>query len=173
MQELTLIQRMAVYEPTDWNLIPDLGLYMDQVITYIEQQLKPLYGEAANGMLTPSMINNYVKSGLLQRPLGKKYYREHLALLMMIVTLKQVASMDVISRLIALQEGQTVHHLYEEFCQTQLRVVQTITVDPDASALQHAVTATAYRLMAEAALTQDRGSAESPDGPKELPDSSL
>lgn len=154
MHELTLIQRMAEYEPTAWTLIPDLGLYMDQIVAYIEQQLEPLYGAGAKGLITPSMINNYVKSGHLPRPLGKKYYREHLALLIMIVTLKPVASMDDISKLTALSEGKTVEQLYSEFCKTQQTVFRTISIDPAASALQHAVTATAYRLVAETALTE-------------------
>ncbi len=154
MQELALIQRLAGYEPTPWALIPDLGLYMDQVITYTERQVEPLYGEAAKGMITPSMVNNYVKSGLLHRPLGKKYYREHLALLLMIVMLKPVASMDDISRLLARHENQTIEQLYAEFWQMQLRVSQTISIDPDISALQYAVTAAAYRLLAEDALTK-------------------
>ena len=92
MQNMPLIQRMAEYEPVEWKLIPDLGLYMDQVLTYLESQLEPLYGAQAKGLITPSMINNYVKNGLLNRPQGKKYYREQLALLMIIVTLKPVAS---------------------------------------------------------------------------------
>lgn len=156
MQDLPLMQRMADYEPAIWSLIPDLGLYMDQVITYIEQQLEPLYGAGAKGLITPSMVNNYVKSGLLQRPLGKKYYREHLALLLMIVTLKPVASMDDIARLIALGEGETVEQLYGEFCRTQSQVFRTISIDPGASALQHAVTATAYRLVTESLLSEEK-----------------
>lgn len=154
MQELSLIERMTGYEPASWSQIPDLGLYMDQVVTYIEGLLAPLYGEEAKGLITPSMINNYVKIGLLPRPLGKKYYREHLALLMMIVTLKPVASIDGIRKLTALQEEQTVQDLYAEFCRTQTRVMETISIDPDASALQHAVTATAYRLVAEASMRE-------------------
>ena len=156
MQEYSLIQRMMEYEPVPWMLIPDLGLYMDQVTTYIERQLETLYGERAKGMLTPSMINNYVKTGLLPRPLGKKYYREHLAILMMIVTLKPVASMDDIARLTALKDGQTVGQLYTEFCDTQLRVIRTISIDPEATALQHAVTATAYRLVAEDVMSASK-----------------
>lgn len=154
MQELPLLQRMAEYEPAPWKLIPDLGLYMDQVITYIERQLEPLYGIRAKGLITPSMINNYVKSGLLQRPTAKKYYREQLALLMMIVTLKPVASMDDIARLTALKEGETVEQLYEAFLKTQLQVMRTISIDPNASALQNAVTATAYRLVTESLLEE-------------------
>lgn len=154
MQEHALLQRMAEYEPAAWTLIPDLGLYMDQVVTYIERQLEPLYGPAAKGLLTPSMINNYVKSGLVQRPLGKKYYREHLAQLMMIITLKPVASMENIARLIALSPDQSIQELYGEFCRMQKNVFQSISIDPMANALQHAVTATAYCLIAEAAMKE-------------------
>lgn len=156
MHEQSLIQRMAAYEPASWALIPDLGLYMDQVITYIERQLEPLYGEASKSLLTPSMINNYVKSGLIPRPQGKKYCREHLALLLMIVSLKPVASMDDILRLTAPQEDQTIEQLYNEFCAMQKNIFHSISVDPQASALQHAVTATAYRLVAEAALNESK-----------------
>lgn len=155
MQKSTLIQSMAEYEPAPWALIPDLGLYMDQVLTYIERQFEPLFGASAKSLLTPAMINNYVKTGLLNRPLAKKYYREHLALLMMIVTLKPVASMDDIARLTALKEGQSIKELYEEFFRTQQQVFRSICIDPTASALQHAVTATAYRLVTESLLNEE------------------
>jgi len=154
MHEFSMLQRMADYEPAAWTLIPDLGLYMDQVITYIEHQLEPLYGEAAKSLLTPSMINNYVKSGLVPRPVGKKYYREHLALLMMIVTLKPVASMDDILRLTTPPHDQNIKQLYDAFCSMQKTVFHSISIDPQTTALQHAVTATAYRLVAEAALNE-------------------
>ena len=154
MHEFSMLQRMKEYAPVPWALVPDLGLYMDQVITYIERQLEPLYGEAAKGLLTPSMINNYVKSGLVHRPLGKKYYREHLAILMMIVTLKPVASMDDILKLTKPHEDQSIEHLYDEFCAMQKNVFLSITLDPKTTALEHAVTATAYQLIAEAALKE-------------------
>ena len=155
MQDYSFFQRISEYQPTPWEMIPDLGLYMDQVVTFIERQLETLYGEKARGMLTPSMINNYVKTGLAPRPLGKKYYREHLAVLMMIVMLKPVASMDDISKLTALAGGRTVEQLYSEFCRTQAEVFSHVSIDPAATALQHAVTATAYSMIAEAALNED------------------
>ena len=155
MQTPSLAERMASYEPAPWSLIPDLGLYMDQVVTYIEQQFKPLYGAKASSLITPSMVNNYVKSRLLDRPLGKKYYREHLALLMMIVTLKPVASMDDISRLLNRPDGLSVQSLYEGFCQTQREVFHALSLDPQTSALRSAVTATAYHLVAEGLLEEN------------------
>ena len=90
----------------------------------------------------------------MQRPLGKKYYREHLAQLMMIITLKPVASMENIARLIALSPDQSIQELYGEFCRMQKNVLQSISIDPMANALQHAVTATAYCLIAEAAMKE-------------------
>ncbi len=155
MQTLPQMKAITEYELVPWPLIPDLGLYMDQVVTYMERQFTPLYGERAKGMITPSMINNYVKSGLLPRPAGKKYNREHLALLMIIATLKPVASMDDITRLTRLPEGESPEAQYEEFRQTLAQVFRSISIDPDSSALRHAVTATAYRLVTEALLEQD------------------
>ncbi len=147
--------RMTRYEPEAWTLIPDLGLYMDQVITYIERRIEPLYGERAKGLITPPMINNYVKIGLMERPQGKKYCRDQLALLMMIAFLKPVTSMDNIARLTALKEGQTMQQLYEEFFGTLRQVIRTISEAPAATALQSAVTSAAYRLVTESMLSDD------------------
>ena len=47
-----------------WEQIPALGLYMDQVITVIDQALSPLIGFGEEATITPSMINNYVKLGI-------------------------------------------------------------------------------------------------------------
>ncbi|MCD8498767.1 MAG: DUF1836 domain-containing protein [Clostridiales bacterium] len=60
----------AAFQPATWEQLPDLGLYMDQVITYVEQQCRTLY--AQEKFLTPAMVNNYVKSGLISRPNSKK-----------------------------------------------------------------------------------------------------
>ena len=42
-----------------WEQIPTLGLYMDQVVTVIDQVLNPLIGFDEEAIITPSMINNY------------------------------------------------------------------------------------------------------------------
>ena len=52
--------------------------------------------------MTKSMVNNYVKVGMIPRPVGKKYDREHLAMLLMICVFKQALSMESISRLLEL-----------------------------------------------------------------------
>ena len=80
-----------------WELLPDIGLYMDQVITLMDRTFSPALPK---GEMTKSMVNNYVKVGMIPRPVGKKYDREHLALLMMICVFKQALSMESISRLL-------------------------------------------------------------------------
>ncbi|MGM9969037.1 MAG: DUF1836 domain-containing protein [Anaeroplasma sp.] len=74
----------------DYEELPDINLYMDQVVTYLEKQLYIFQTSTLDKQITPSMINNYVKGDVLPAPQAKKYNREHLALIEEICTLKQV-----------------------------------------------------------------------------------
>ena len=147
------------YRPASWEQIPDLGLYMDQVVTFITRVYEPLYGQDIHSYLSPSMINNYVKSKLIPRPTGKKYSREQIALLSMIVILKQVSSMEDIRQMLELREEQTVEALYTAFCERFTQAIQSIrapeTGDAEAplrASLDLAIMASAYRAGCEAAL---------------------
>lgn len=77
--------------PEEWEQIPDIELYMDQVILYMKRQHIGLELEDEE-TLTSAMINNYIKSGLLPRANGKRYSREHIGYLTAICLLKQVLS---------------------------------------------------------------------------------
>ncbi|MBQ3424873.1 MAG: DUF1836 domain-containing protein [Clostridia bacterium] len=133
-----------------WKLIPDLGLYMDQVVTFISSIYEPLYGEDIHRYLSPSMINNYVKSKLIPRPVGKKYSRSQIALLTMIVALKQTCSMEEIRRLLTPEEGETVEALYASFSLRYTSVINfpgdlaTGGMAPPRSALDLAILASGY-----------------------------
>ena len=148
------------YRPVSWDQIPDLGLYMDQVITFITRVYEPLYGEDIHGYLSPSMINNYVKSKLIPRPTGKKYSREQIALLTMIVALKQTSSMEDIRRMLLLGEGETVEALYSAFGLRFSQAIQAMcgesgTVAVPQSALDFAILASAYSAGCAAALKSE------------------
>ena len=93
----------------EWSALPDIGLYMDQVVTLMDRTF-------AAGEITKSMVNNYVKSGLLKRPVGKKYEREQLAQLIMIGVLKQALSMDDIASLLVLLCAEGTQAGYAGFC---------------------------------------------------------
>ena len=87
-----------------WETLPDIGLYMDQVLTLVDRQLSVYSGGDDARILTSAMVNNYIKDGLLPRAKAKKYTQEHLAILLMIATLKQVMSIRDIRRLLAGEE---------------------------------------------------------------------
>lgn len=107
------------YEPISWDRLPELDLYMDQVITLMSKELDPFSLEGER-LLTPSMINNYVKDGVLPRPNQKKYGREHLSRLLMICTLKSVLSLpEIDSTLRGLTEVQPIRDLYQDFADAQ------------------------------------------------------
>ena len=152
---MEIIDKMRAYAPMDWEQIPDLGLYKDQVITYIERLYVPLYGETASRLLTPSMINNYVKMGVIARPEGKKYGREQLAMLTMLVVLKQANSIEDVARLMNAENGASVREVYEAFCGyliNSLREFADTLAAAGASALNLAVGAAVGSLACEAML---------------------
>ena len=79
MEELLdLKDRMERERPTPWEELPDLALYMDQIIAYMPRQLIR-FGEGES--LTSAMVNNYIKDGLVPRADGKRYGSVHLGYL--------------------------------------------------------------------------------------------
>ena len=99
-----------------WNELPNIDLYMDQVLNYIENSLKD-YIKSDEKFLTKTMINNYVKHGILQPPINKKYNKLHIAELFAICILKQVYSISEIKELIALAlKTNSAENSYNKFC---------------------------------------------------------
>lgn len=115
MEELLeLKERLNTERPAAWEALPDLALYMDQIIAYMPRQLIR-FGESEN--LTSAMVNNYIKDGLLPRAEGKRYGQTHLAYLTAICALKQVLSVKEMKTLIQHgAEGRDPERLYNHFC---------------------------------------------------------
>ena len=67
-----------------WNELPNLDLYLDQLVTILEKYLKDCIGNKEETIITKTMINNYVKQGLIKPPRKKKYSRLHIATLIVI-----------------------------------------------------------------------------------------
>lgn len=116
---------LAGKHPVDWDLLPDIGLYMDQVQTFIERQLRLYQNDARERLLTPAMINNYIKDGLIPRAEAKKYSPTHLALLIMIGTLKQVLSIQNLNDLLSdCRKIEDITALYRHFLAVQQEALQ-------------------------------------------------
>ena len=96
-----------------YNDIPSVGLYLDQAVQFVNGYFRAFPGVE----LTPSMVSNYVKKGIISHPIRKKYAREQLASLMYIVVSKTVLSMENIDRLFQMQRAHcSIEQAYNSFC---------------------------------------------------------
>ena len=64
--------------------MPELDLYMDQVIQLFESKLSSLKRNDDEKILTKTMINNYAKGKLLLPIKNKKYTKEHLIIILIL-----------------------------------------------------------------------------------------
>lgn len=111
-----------------WDTLPDIDLYMDQVITYMERQMKVFMNEEKDKIITPSMVNNYVKDKLIPRPVQKKYSKEHLGYLLAVCMLKQVLPIGDIAKLLdSRQDKMGFPELYDSFCHVQNEALQAVS----------------------------------------------
>ncbi len=92
-----------------WDEIPNMGLYMEQVVDLLMEYLDYMPPELKDEqVVTGAAINNYVRRGLLPSPRRKRYYRVHIAYLLMICTLKQSLNMSMIQTLLPDGEDEAV-----------------------------------------------------------------
>lgn len=80
--ECNVTQRLAAWEESrrdfdlpDWESLPQLGLYMDQVILLLRQYLGPLSRGEEDKPITASIINNYVRLKVMPPPVKKSIVR--------------------------------------------------------------------------------------------------
>lgn len=91
---------LSQFSYKDYKDLPDIDLYMDQVVTFLEKQLAIFQTSSLDKQITSSMINNYVKGEVVSAPISKKYNREHLALIEEVCTLKQVLTIAEVKQII-------------------------------------------------------------------------
>ncbi len=101
MQEIRkeIADSIKEFRLPEYDAIPNVGLYLEQVTLYIAEYLEPL----ENITITGSMIGNYVKKGLIANPIKKQYYREQIAYLIFIAVAKSVLSLEDIQLLIEMK----------------------------------------------------------------------
>lgn len=103
-----------------WDEIPDIDLYIDQVVSLLDKSLANYIksdNEKKEKAITKTMINNYVKNGVINPPIAKKYNRNHIAHLFVIFILKQIYSIDEIKKLLDLAiQTSPIDQSYNRFC---------------------------------------------------------
>ncbi|HFH9837713.1 TPA: DUF1836 domain-containing protein [Streptococcus suis] len=85
------------YKIPYWQDLPDLDLYLDQVLLYVNQATSSS-DDLDQKSLTAAMINNYVKHKQIEKPIKKKYQKHQLARLIALSILKNVFSIQEISQ---------------------------------------------------------------------------
>lgn len=89
------------YRLPEWDDIPDFGLYMEQVIRLLKEYLDYMPPELKEEeIITSAAINNYVRKKIMPEPISKKYYRVHIAYLLIICSLKQSLSIATLQTMI-------------------------------------------------------------------------
>ena len=78
------LDKLERFDLPDWDSLPQLDLYMDQVILLLTQYLSPLERYGEEKAITASIINNYVRMKVMPPPVKKRYSRVHLAYLIII-----------------------------------------------------------------------------------------
>ncbi|WHZ31789.1 DUF1836 domain-containing protein [Desemzia incerta] len=105
------------YHLPRWDDLPDIDLYMDQVITLIENYLMIFNPTHDKKIITSSMVNNYVKLKVIPKPIKKKYTKKHLAYLIAISILKQVITIPEVRDGIVYQASVSgIREAYNLFC---------------------------------------------------------
>ena len=77
----------------EFETLPDVNLYMDQIVSYIDTILSP-YSRDEQKLITSFMVNNYVKAKIIEAPTLKRYNKNQLSYLIAICLLKQITSMS-------------------------------------------------------------------------------
>lgn len=131
---LSSISRIDYIRP---NEIPNIDLYMDQVTTFMEEQLKRTKRYEEDKILTKTMINNYAKNNLLPPPVKKKYSKEHVLVMIFIYYFKNILSIkDIASVLTPItektfdkEESLDMTSVYEEICQMEKSRIDDLKKD--------------------------------------------
>lgn len=96
------------------NEIPNVGLYLEQVVRYVNQSIV----DCGLSPITASMVSNYVKQRIIPGPEKKVYGVESIAYLIFVSCVKSVAAMDDIRTLISIQqETYDLPTAYHYFCE--------------------------------------------------------
>jgi hypothetical protein len=119
--------------------IPDLDLYMDQVIQIFENKLEQSKRHEKDKVLTKTMINNYAKGKLFFPIDNKKYSKKHLILISMIYQLKGALSINDIKVTLEklnqkiVDENFDIEKIYQSYLKLSNNHIERFLVDVEES----------------------------------------
>ncbi len=112
-----------------WAELPEIELYMDQVVSTLEKKLSVFADPGTQKIITSTMINNYVKQKVVKPPEKKRYGKLQLSYLFIVCLLKRIMSIsDICESIEVMLKKYTADRVYDIFCdefENALRVAFT------------------------------------------------
>ena len=117
--------------------IPNIDLYMDQVLTFLAQELGTVREVNEDKAITKTMINNYTKNQLMPPPEKKKYSRDHMLNLIFIYYFKNFLGLKDIKSILdpinekyyGDNEGLDFFDIYCDMVGFERKITKEITKD--------------------------------------------
>lgn len=125
-----MIQALKLGESIELSHIPNIDLYMDQVITLFEDKLTHTKRNKEDKLLTKTMINNYTKDKLLMPAAKKKYTKEHIILMILLYELKHTLSIGDIKALFSAivktdtVDSEKLSSIYEIYLKCKVKAIE-------------------------------------------------
>ena len=129
------LDQLAYVKPEE---IPNIDLYMDQVLSFINERTRYLTrNPQGDKIFTKTMINNYAKTKILPPPVKKKYSKDHIMLLLLIYYFKGVLSVgdtgDLLGKITEKYFGDNddmaFQEIYEEVFQLEEGAIEFLKKD--------------------------------------------
>ena len=112
-----MIEKLQDFRLPRWDELPSVDLYLDQVLSFIDNWIGDYLSDGEKKVMTRTMINNYVKQKFINPPVNKKYDKLAVARLFVIAVLKSVYTITEVSKLIELALGADDRVTsYNRFC---------------------------------------------------------
>ena len=124
MQEIKkkVAEQMKTFRLPRYHELPDVGLYLEQVVRYVNRYIIMEENE-----LTPSMVSNYVKQKLIPGPVKKSYTADSIAYLLFMAYTKTVIPLGDIRFMMGVQkETYDLQVAYDYFCAEFENLIQYV-----------------------------------------------
>src|SRR5690554_6078983 len=125
---MKVIEELPLHNDISIESIPEIDLYMDQVIQLFEQAFSSSKRNDDEKVLTKTMINNYAKGKLFFPVKNKKYTKEHILFIALIYHMKGALSINDIKKSLSSLNDLVTEDEYEleQFYMNYLKIGEDI-----------------------------------------------
>lgn len=126
-----ILKELELNQNIELESIPNIDLYMDQVITLFENKLTHTKRNKEDKLLTKTMINNYTKDKLLMPANKKKYTKEHIILMILLYELKHILTIGDIKQIFNVMikndgvDSEKLASIYQTYLNCKVKIIET------------------------------------------------